>query len=194
MLIPMTEIGTGAYYVNDAYAYVYQGAGGCLLNSGGSLFFNEGNNIFPPAYSSIQLDNSYNTGFIIGTRLVKTFNANSGVALTGVYNVIIDSSQRLSLQTIKDLELSPYIPNTANGLGSGGARQLVSKVKIGEYVVNWKTQANGNTQSSILNTGNIRNWTIPSATNLFLFSTDPGEESEIGGFQVNLDGLSGWII
>ena len=194
LLIPMTDSGIGGFYVNDAYPYVYQGAGGCLLNSSGALFFNLGNNIFPPAYSSIQLDNLYNTGFIIGTRVVKTRDANSGVALTSVFNVVIDSSQRLYLQTFKDIESSPNIPNPVNGIGSGGARQLISKVKFGEYVVNWQLQANGYTQSSILNTGNIRNWTIPSASNQFLFSTDPGEESEIGGFQVNLDGLSGWIV
>lgn len=193
-LLPMTESGIGAYYVNDAYPYVYQGAGGCLLNSFGSLAFNLGNNIFPAAYSSIQLDNSYNTGFIVGSRVVATKDANSGVALTGVYNVIIDTSQRLTIQTFKDVESSPYIPNAVNGIGSGGARQLISKVKLGEYVVSWQLQANGYTQSSILNTGNIRNWTIPSATNQFMFSTDPAEEAEIGGFQVILDGLSGWIV
>ena len=194
LLIPMTISGTGAFYVNDAYPYVYQGAGGCLLNSSGALYFNEGNSVFPSGYTDLQLDNTYNTGYILGARVVKTRDANSGVALTGMYNISIDTNQRLVVQTFKDLESSPYIPNPVNGIGSGGARQLISKVKLGEYVVNWKLQANGYTQSSILNTGNIRNWTIPSATNTFLFSTDPAEEAEIGGFQVNLDGLSGWVI
>jgi hypothetical protein len=101
----------------------------------------------------------------------------------------ITPSGVLTVQTYKDVESSPYVPNPTLGIGSGGARQLISRVKSGEYVVNWKTQANGWTQSSILNTGNTRNWTIPSATNTFLFSCDPAEETDIGGFQINLDGL-----
>jgi hypothetical protein len=193
-LVPMTDSGVGGFYVNDSYAYVYQGTGGCLLNSSGSLFFNLGNNIFPSDYAGLQLDNSYNTGFIIGSRVVKTRDANSGVALTGVYNVIIDSSQRLSIQTFKDLESSPNIPNPVNGIGSGGARQLISKVKAGQYVTSWQLQTNGYTQSSISNTSNLRTWVVPSATNQFLFDVDPAEETEIGGFQVNLDGLSAWVI
>jgi hypothetical protein len=40
----MTDTGVGGFYVNDSYPYVYQGVGGCLLNSGGQLFFNLGNN------------------------------------------------------------------------------------------------------------------------------------------------------
>jgi hypothetical protein len=187
--VAMTEAGIGAYYVNQPYPYVFQGSGGCTLDSNGSATFNNGYSIFPDLYSGITIDKIYQTGLILGSRVVATRDANSGVALSSVFNLYVTPQNTMVLQVYKDLELSPYVPNTSIGLGSGGARQAISKVKQGEYVVNWKTQANGYTQSSILNTGNIRNWTIPSATNTFLFSCDPAEESEIGGFQVNLDGL-----
>jgi phage baseplate assembly protein gpV len=193
LLIPMTEAGIGAYYVNDAYPYVYQGSGGCVLNSSGALQFNEGNSIFPSGYS-VSLDKLYQTGYQLATRVVKTRDANSGVALSSVFNTYISSTGVLTLQTYKDIESSPYIPNPVFGIGSGGARQLISRVKLGEYVVNWQTQANGWTQSSIINTGNIRNWTIPSGSNQFLFSCDPAEETDIGGFQVNLDGLTAFTL
>ena len=184
----MTDSGIGAYYVNQPYPYVYQGTDGCVLDANGSLAFNQGYSIFPPSYN-VPIDKMYQTGFQIASRVVATNNANSAVALSSIFNVYITPSGVLNVQTYKDVELNPYVPNPTNGLGSGGARQLISRVQRGEYVVNWKTQANGWTQSSILNTGNTRNWTIPSATNTFLFSCDPAEETDIGGFQINLDGL-----
>lgn len=187
-LVPMTEAGTGAYYVNDAYAYVYQGTGGCTLNSNGSAAFNQGNSIFPSGYS-VAIDKMYQTGFQIASRVVKTRDANAGVALSSVFNVYIDSTGVLTLQTYKDVELNPYIPNPAIGLGSGGARQLISKVKSGQYVVLWTQGVNGYTQSSVNNAVYTRTWSVPSASNTFLFDCDPAEETEIGGFQVNLDGL-----
>lgn len=187
-LVTMTESGTGAYYVNSPYPYVYQGTGGCTLNDDGALEFNKGASIFPASYG-VTIDKMYQTGFQIASRVVATRDANSAVALSSIFNVYITTSGVLTLQTYKDVELNPYVPNPTNGLGSGGARQLISRVKLGEYVVNWQTQANGWTQSSILSTGNTRNWTIPSASNTFLFSCDPAEQTDIGGFQVNLDGL-----
>lgn len=187
-LVGMTESGIGAYYVNSPYPYVYQGPQGCTLNSDGALEFFKGQNVFPTALG-ITLDKTYQTGFQIASRVVATKDANSAVALSSIFNVYITTSGVLTVQTYKDVESSPYVPNPTFGIGSGGARQLISRVKSGEYVVNWKTQANGWTQSSILNTGNTRNWTIPSATNTFLFSCDAAEETDIGGFQINLDGL-----
>jgi hypothetical protein len=187
-LVGMTESGIGAYYVNDPYPYVYQGPQGCTLDSNGALEFYKGQSVFPNGLG-ITLDNTYQTGFQIASRVVATKDANSAVALSSIFNVYITPSGVLNVQTYKDVESSPYVPNPTFGIGSGGARQLISRVKSGEYVVNWKTQSNGWTQSSILNTGNTRNWTIPSATNTFLFSCDPTEETDIGGFQINLDGF-----
>lgn len=186
--VPMTENGAGAYYTNAPFAYVYQGLGGCTLDSDGALAFNNGQSVISYGLG-ITLDKTYQTGFQIASRVVATKDASSGVALSSIFNVYITESGVLNVQTYKDVESSPYIPNPTFGIGSGGARQLISRVKSGEYVVNWKTQSNGWTQSSILNTGNTRNWTIPSATNTFLFSCDPAEETEIGGFQINLDGF-----
>lgn len=193
VFVNMTEAGIGAYYVNDAYPYVYQGSGGCVLNSNGALSFNEAQSVFPD-YLSVELDNLYQTGYQISHRVVKTRDANAGVALSSLFNLYIDKSGILTLQTYKDVELSPYIPNTVKGLGSGGGRQLISRVKTNEYVVDWRTSAGGYTQSSVLNTGDTRNWTIPSATNQFLFDCDPAEETQVGGFQVNMDGLLAFIV
>lgn len=190
-LVPMTEAGTGAYYVNDAYQYVYQGTGGCLLDSNGSAAFNLGNSIFP-SDSNVSIDKLYQTGFQIASRVVKTRDANSGVALSTIFNTYITPTNSLVVQTYKDLELNPYIPNPVLGLGSGGARQLISKVKNGQYVLNWTNTLGsaGYTQSAVANTGYTRIWASPSATNTFNFDCDPAEETDIGGFQINLDGLT----
>lgn len=188
-LVAMTEAGIGAYYVNDPYAYVYQGTGGCLLNSNGSASFNLGSSIFPSAYN-VTIDKLYQTGFQLASRVVKTRNANSGVALSAVINTYIDTNGVLTLQTYKDLELNPYIPNTSIGLGSGGARILNSQVKTGENVISWKQTSTGYTQSSTSFPSYTRDWVVPSTTNEFLFDCDPAEETQIGGFQINLDGLT----
>lgn len=189
-LITMTDSGIGAYYVNDSYAYVYQGVDGCVLDSNGSLAFNEGLSVFPASYN-VTIDKMYQTGFQLVSRVVKTRDANSAVALSSIFNLYITPSGVLTVQTYKDVESSPYIPNPIIGIGSGGARQLISKVKQTEYVVGWKNTISpgGYTQSSISNTSYVRDWSIPSATNQFLFTCDPAEETDIGGFQINLDGL-----
>lgn len=192
-LIPMTESGIGAFYTLDPYAYVYQGAGGCLLNSNGSLAFNLGNDIFPSIYN-INIDKTYNTGFQICSRVVKTRDANAGVALSAPLNVVLTDTNQLYIQTYKDVESSPYIPNSVIGIGSGGARQLISRVKAGQYVVGWDNSTGGYTQSSISNVNYTRQWTIPYNTNQFLFDCDPAQETDIGGFLVNLDGLSAWVV
>ena len=188
VLIPMTESGTGAFYVNDAYAYVYQGTGGCTLNSNGAAAFNNGSSIFPSGYG-ISIDKLYQTGFQLVSRVVKTRAANAGVALSTVFNTYIDTSGVLTIQTYKDLELSPYIPNTTVGLGSGGARILNSQVKTSEHVINWTQATTGYTQSTTSFPSYTRQWVVPSNVNDFLFDCDPAEETQIGGFQVNLDGL-----
>jgi hypothetical protein len=187
-LVTMTESGIGAYYVNDPYPYVYQGTGGCLLDTNGSAAFNLGNSIFPSAYN-VTIDKFYQTGFQLASRVVKTRNANSGVALSTILNTFITTTGVLTIQTYKDLELSPFIPNPSIGLGSGGARVLNSQVKIGENVINWQQATTGYTQSTTSFPNYTRQWVVPSNSNQFLFSCDPAEETEIGGFQINLDGL-----
>lgn len=187
-LIPMTDSGIGAYYVNDSYPYVYQGTDGCLLNSNGSLAFNEGFSIFPPSYN-VTIDKMYQTGFQLASRVVRTRPANAGVALSTVLNTYIDTTGVLYIQTYKDLELSPYIPNPSIGLGSGGARILNSQVKTSEHVIDWRQATTGYTQSTTSFPSYTRQWSVPSNTNDYLFDCDPAEESQIGGFQVNLDGL-----
>lgn len=187
-LVAMTESGVGAYYVNDAYAYVYQGTGGCVLNSNGSASFNLGNSVFPDGYN-VTIDKLYQTGFQLSSRVVKTRNANSGVALSTIFNTYIDTSGALTVQTYKDVELNPYIPNPSIGLGSGGARILNSQVKSGENVINWQQASTGYTQSTTSFPNYTRNWVVPSNSNQFLFDCDPAEETQIGGFQINLDGL-----
>ena len=187
-LIAMTESGVGAYYVNDSYPYVYQGAGGCLLNTNGSAAFNNGTSVFPSGYG-ISIDKMYQTGFQLASRVVRTRPANAGVAMSTIFNTYIDTTGVLYIQTYKDLELSPYIPNTSVGLGSGGARILNTQVKTGEHVINWTQATTGYTQSTTSFPSYTRQWVVPSNINDFLFDCDPAEESQIGGFQVNLDGL-----
>ena len=184
----MTESGIGAYYVNDSYPYVYQGAGGCLLNTNGSAAFNNGTSVFPSGYG-ISIDKLYQTGFQLVSRVVKTRAANAGVAMSTIFNTYIDTTGVLYIQTYKDLELSPYIPNSSVGLGSGGARILNTQVKTSEHVINWTQATTGYTQSTTSFPSYTRQWVVPSNVNDFLFDCDPAEESQIGGFQVNLDGL-----
>ncbi len=187
-LIPMTDSGVGGFYTNDPYAYVYQGPGGCVLDNNGALTFNLGNDVFPPIYN-IRIDNNYSKGYQIYHRVVKTKDANAGVALSGLFNIQILANNTLYLQTYKDIELSPNVPNTSIGLGYGGARVINSKVTSGQFPVDWKTQANGVTQSSINAFTNTRVWTVNGGSNQFLFDVDPAEETLVGGFQINLDGL-----
>ena len=197
-LIAMTNSGTGAFYVNQPYAYTYTGSSpsnGCDINVDGSITFNKSNSIFQTA---ITLDGVYSKGFTICQRVVKTSDAGTGVSLSTVFQVAITAAGLLVIGTYRDAEVSPYIPDSTNaGLGLGTLRQIVSRVNAGQFVPDYTlmtdTPTPSETNSSKSNTAFAQSYSISTATNSFVFDVDSAEPDQIGGFQIRLDGLVAYI-
>lgn len=195
-LVPLTVgSGVGDNYINDPYPYTYRGVGGCTTNINGSLSFNQGASVFPAPYTGLTLSRSISKLLVNGFRVIKTSSANTGTTLTGVFSIGVLSSGVLTITTLKDYELSPNIPNPANGLGSSPLRMITSDVGVGQYPINWKNaDVTGSlTHSHSANSRFSRSFAVVGAANTFSFSCDAADETQVGGFVFSLDGITGFI-
>ena len=185
----------GSFYANEALPWVYQGVGGVTLVSAGGLLFNKNVSVIPAGITGT-IDALYNPGLRIATRPVATSNPNSGTSLSAVVSVSITSDGKLVMATYKDLESSPNIPNPSIGFGTGGMRQVVTNVKSGQAVVDFRDAGSGNATQS--NGSGVspwtREWLTSSFTNTYLFDVDAGEQDQIGGFFFRMDGLVAFMI
>jgi hypothetical protein len=147
-LIPMTVTAPGGYYVNDPYAYTFTGASpsnGCSAISDGAVIFNRQQNVFQ---TPIQLDNTYTSGIKICTRVVKTFDAGTGVNLATPFSVFISPNpitptiSRLIVSTYRDAESNPFIPDNPiffYSVGLGTLRPIVANVKAGQFAPDYRS-------------------------------------------------------
>lgn len=206
-IIPMTTSSTGAFYTQQKVPYVLTGSSNndaCSIDTNGSIAFHRGFNIFPAPYdneSLYLLDSTYIFDNKIIARNVETSDTGNlnltTVVSVGISSLYAGNANVLYMQAYKDYELSPYVGDPTKGLGTGGARHIISKVLNGQKVPDYRTMASpltsatasaDNTQTSF-----VQNFSLTTA-NTIQFSVDPSDESQLGGFQCVIDGLIGWFI
>lgn len=206
-IIPMTTSGIGAFYVQQKHPWVLTGSSNndaCTIIPDGAIAFHRGFNIFPAPYNDealYLLDAAYVFDNKIIARSVETGdtgNANlTTVVSVGISSLFAGNANVLYMQAYKDYELSPYVTDPSKGLGTGGARHLISRVLNAQKVPDYRTMAAPLTSStaSADNTATsfVQDFSL-TAANTFQFSVDPAEENELGGFTCVLDGLIGWFI
>jgi hypothetical protein len=188
---------TGTSYNSVVGCQVFTGGGGCLINTNGSITFNNNNAVIPstildpyvsPANPGTNLDNSYGLGSIIAARQID-INATYGTALSAVFNVTITNDKKLIVSVLKDLEITNTRGSAVN-LGTMPLRFITSNIRSGEYVPDYITAA-----SDIHNAPSFANFPLTAGTKnaTWPFSCDAGEEDQIGGFVFKLDGLIGYV-
>lgn len=194
-LISMT---LGTDYDRKAYAQVYTGSGGVNVNNAGSITWNNGNAVIPPAILCSKLiDGSYSQTRISqrqiivgGTVTGGTVSAGAeGVSLSAWFGVIITQTGTLVIQTLKDVEQSAVADA---GVKTGGSplRYITSNVKKDDHVPKF------NDVLSVVH-GNIAGGTV-DIKSLFLdeqynFTCDAAEPDDIGGFGINLNGIIAYL-
>jgi hypothetical protein len=197
LIVPLADPVTPTSVVNlsavDAYYGVagcetFGGTGGCAISANGNITFNNGTSVIPTSVlpSGVSLDGTYSTGFVIGQRPIN-INASNGTALTSVFNIVLNSTKTLTLGLLKDLEI---IQGRTLTQGNSPLRLITSNVRSGQYLPDYLAAG-----TDIHNAPSNANFPLVSDTfNLtWPFSCDAGDENQVGGFGVRLDGLIAYI-
>ena len=163
---------------------------GVTANPNGSIAFNNNGVVIPtsvvPALTNF--DSAYSSGVIIGTRPIQlSLGSTNGTSLSTVVSVIIQQDKRLVFQLLKDIE----IPSGLSGVvGNSALRFITSNVRSGEFLPDYLAAA-----TDIQNAPANANFPLVSDTfnQTYPFSCDAGDETQIGGFIVRIDGLLAYL-
>lgn len=185
-LIPL--LANNSYY-GEYFVAPFTGAGGVTLNSNGAIYFNQNTSVIPvdvlPAATN--LDSSYRRDHTIATRAID-LDPTYGTSLSSYGRATLTEDKRLVFSTLKDLEITI---NSGSGYkGSSALRFITSYVRTGEYVPNYI-----GTNTDIHNAPSNADFPLTSETRniTWPFSCDAGEETDLGGFTFELDGLIAYI-
>jgi len=167
------------------------GTDGCLINTNGSITFNNNNSVIPTSVldTGTNLDSTYVKAYTIGTRQINLDPASYGTALSGVFNIGVFSDKRLYVGVLKDLEYTSTVQDPAQ-LGSSHLRYITSNVRAGEKVPNFLSN---NTNIHNDPASGIQVLNVDYNTFEYPFDCNAGLESEIGGFAFRLDGLIAYV-
>tara|TARA_R110001592_G_scaffold8822_2_gene47791 strand:- start:2565 stop:4244 length:1680 start_codon:yes stop_codon:yes gene_type:complete len=169
--------------------------GAVVLNSGGGVFWNQDTKVIPTTVlaSTENLDSSYSLPYPSVMLRAITVGAN-GTRLSAAGSGGINSAGKLFYATLKDQE----IPSGMGALlvGSSTLRYITSNVRATEYIPNFI-----NTITDIQNfpaTGAnplLAETGFPTTTGdaQWPFTCDAGNETNLGGFQLKLDGLTAFV-
>ena len=135
-------------------------------------------------------DNNYGISFVVGTRPIEIDAAPvTSSVLTGLFNISISASKILSVTLPKNAEQNAFSGTAA--FNTSHLNYIVSHVIAGDNVpdfANANTNVNSNTGA-----GTIALNLEYSATNIYPFSCNANDETQVGGFRILLDGLTAYI-
>lgn len=187
---------TDTYFTNTTVTPSQGGPGSVVLNSGGSIMFNQGNSIIPTTIldSGTNFDNSYTLSHKLAFRFVRIEAAPiySG-ALTTLLKPIITSDKKLVLALIKDFEESAGTGGTpSNPYSTSVVNNVISHVRTGEFVPQYQSATSVMASSPLSGVQSVE--LDYSATLTYAFDCDGNDETNLGGFGwVDLDGLIAYV-
>jgi hypothetical protein len=181
------------------------GAGSVIINSGGSITFNQGNSVIPAAVLplAINLDDNYSFNWEMGWRNIQMVSATASITtsmLTTLFRPIITIDKKLVFQLVEDIEQSAS-SITGNVYGTSLANNLISNVQSGEYVPFYRDATSVMNSSPTAGLQNVKLMyggpiTIPPGTvdYTFPFTCQASDEEQVGGFGwIKLDPYSTYI-
>jgi hypothetical protein len=187
---------TDTYFLNTTVAPSQVGPGSVVLNSGGSITFNQGLSVIPTSIvdAGTNFDNSYFLNYTIAYRFINISSVPlySGM-LTTLVKPIITSNKTLILTLVKDSEESAGTGGTVgNPYSTSIANNVISHVRSGEYVPKYQSA------SSVMNSSPLSGAQPVTldydATLTYPFSCDANNETNVGGFGwIQLDGLIAYL-
>ena len=176
----------------------YQGTGGVILNTFGSIQFNRngaGNaesvlptSVIPAGY---QLDGAYAhpSGYVPARRIIK-IGANTSTMLTSLFSINISETGIFSFGLVKNSEESNINGNN-DAWDTSHLNYIISHVVSGESVPQFKTGTNIVHSLAGGGTSDL-NLDFPAAYT-YPFTCNANDETEVGGFFVSITGLTAFI-
>lgn len=180
------------YYLSTTVAPASVGPGSVIASTSGLITFNQGNFVIPSTVMSVfeTIDDNYTKNFTIGYRRTQIDNApDTSTILTTVANLTITSSKTLAIALVKNGEQNIF--SGTNAFDTSHLNYIISHVRTGEYVPKFSslnTNVNSNAASGTVGLDmeydiNLR----------YQFDCNANDESNLGGFIFQLDGLIAYI-
>jgi hypothetical protein len=180
------------YYLSTTVTPASIGPGSVVTSASGLITFNQGNIVIPTSVMGVAelLDDGYTKNFTIGTRRIQIDNTpNTSSLLTTLGNLTITSSKTLAFALLKNGEQNIFSGTAA--FDTSHLNYIVSHVRSGEFVPKFDN-ANTNVNSNAL-AGTIPLNMEYDANLTYPFSCNANDESNLGGFIFQLDGLIAYI-
>ena len=180
------------YYLSSTVTPATSGPGSVILATAGSLTFNQGTSVIPTTIMGLgeNFDDSYAMTFVVGTRPCEVDAAPvTSTILSGLFNVSISSTKLLTLSLPKNAEQNSFSGTAA--FNTSHLNYIISHVRSGDNVpefANIVTNVNSHPGA-----GTIGLDLRYSATNIYPFSCNANDEQQVGGFRIQLDGLTAYI-
>jgi len=178
------------------------GAGSVVLNSGGSITFNQGNSVIPASVLplGINLDDNYSFNWEMGWRNIQMVSATASITtsmLTTLFRPIISIDKKLSFQLVEDIEQSAS-SITGNVYGTSLANNLISNVQVGEYVPFYRAATSVMNSSPLANLQSVQlrygSEVALGDVYTFPFTCQASDKEQVGGFGwIKLDPYSTYI-
>jgi len=180
------------YYLSNTVTPASVGPGSVSTSTSGTVTFNQGTSVIPTSIMGVAetFDNNYGISFVVGTRPIEIDAAPvTSSILTGLFNISISASKILSVTLPKNAEQNAFSGTAA--FNTSHLNYIVSHVIAGDNVPDF---ANANTNiNSNTGAGTIALNLEYSATNIYPFSCNANDETQVGGFRILLDGLTAYI-
>jgi hypothetical protein len=180
------------YYLSNTVTPASVGPGSVSTSTSGTVTFNQGTSVIPTSIMGVAetFDNNYGISFVVGTRPIEIDAAPvTSSILTGLFNISISASKILSVTLPKNAEQNAFSGTAA--FNTSHLNYIVSHVIAGDNVPDF---ANANTNiNSNTGAGTIGLDLQYSATNIYPFSCNANDETQVGGFRILLDGLTAYI-
>jgi len=180
------------YYLSTTVTPASVGPGSVITSGSGLITFNQGNVVIPSTVMGVAelLDDNYTKEFSTGYRRTQIDNApDTSTILTTVGFLSISSNKTLSFALVKNAEQNIFSGTAA--YDTSHLNYIISHVRLGDYVPkfdNINTNVNSNAAAG----------TIPlnmeyNANLRYQFSCNANDETNLGGFIFQLDGLIAYI-
>jgi hypothetical protein len=180
------------YYLSTTVTPASIGPGSVIASTSGLITFNQGNVVIPTSVMGVAelLDDGYTKNFTIGFRRIQIDNTpDTSSLLTTVGSLSIASNKTLAFALLKNGEQNIFSGTAA--FDTSHLNYIVSHVRSGEFVPKFDN-ANTNVNSNAL-AGTIPLDMEYNANLTYPFTCNANDESNLGGFIFQLDGLIAYI-
>lgn len=195
--------GTGDTYSALTSVLPYTaGPGGVVVDTGGSITFNQGNSVIPNSVVSstptnFNFEKTIQSNYVVASRNVLLETGNT-IILTTVVKIWITANKKLLIQFLRDNEFSAS-GQGGNIIGTSVLNTLVSRVNQNDRVPQFArvgSEIAGNTTAGQqpLTATYYPDPPLPAVAELYPFTCDAGNPAQTGGFGwLSLDGMMQYL-